>query len=235
MPTHKIYSKYASVGNDVLQSNTLSLKAKGLLGYLVSKPEGWDFSTRRISEEIKESRPTIISIIQELEEFNLVRREKQTTGRVIYHIYTSFELVKKHDQAMVKEFHRGKSLPLSNKEVKVKKSYLISKDIKEVKSPKSDSYGNFYVNELIRVFTKYKHHEPIDTQARREAWSLAVSMKSWIKKQMPEGVELSEEQMQSKFTEATEKYFAWSAKQSWFEPVKRMSAMRENFKLINNK
>lgn len=94
MPTHKVHSKYAATGNDVLQTNRISLKAKGLLGYLISKPEGWDFSSVRIANEIKESTKTIQTILRELELDGLLIREKLLNGRVLYHVYSSYELLK---------------------------------------------------------------------------------------------------------------------------------------------
>lgn len=122
MPTHKVYSKYAGIGNDVLQTDRISLKAKGLLGYLVSKPEGWQFSSVRIANEIKESKKTIQSVLRELELDGLLLREKLANGRVLYHVYSSYELLKepKVDNDSEQELLRAKMGHIS-------KNFLIEK------------------------------------------------------------------------------------------------------------
>lgn len=129
MPTHKVHSKYAAVGNDVLQSDQITLKAKGLLAYLISKPEGWDFAAKRMEKELLESYPTLLKILAELEGCRLLRREKLPNGKVLYHVFSSWELLEKPElnNATVKECHSGISLPISNKDkYKVKKRNIIS-------------------------------------------------------------------------------------------------------------
>jgi predicted transcriptional regulator len=123
MPTHKIHSKYAGIGNDVLQTNRISLKAKGLLGYLVSKPEGWDFNGDRISREIKEGRDSVYNTLKELERDGLIEREKQADGRVIYHIYSSYELLEVANDGLAKlgKSQVGKTRSISNPSFKEKK------------------------------------------------------------------------------------------------------------------
>ncbi len=118
MPTHKVYSKYATIGNDVLQTNKISLKAKGLLAYLISKPEGWQFSARRMALELKEGRESILSGLAELETAGLLRREKTANGRVFYHVYSSYELQKTPESGnpTVGFSHRGKTRPINKKD-----------------------------------------------------------------------------------------------------------------------
>jgi biotin operon repressor len=124
MPTHKIYSKYAGIGNDVLQTDRISLKAKGLLGYLISKPEGWDFSAKRIASEIKDGREAIWSAMKELESDGLIIREKQANGRVIYHVYSSYELLNEPNSGNASQVktQSGKIRAIYNPSLLVKKS-----------------------------------------------------------------------------------------------------------------
>lgn len=138
MPTHKIYSKYAGIGNDILQTNRISLKAKGLLGYLISKPEGWDFSSIRIADEIKESKKTIQSILRELESDGLLIRERLANGRILYHVYSSYELLKEPevDNDSEQELLRAKMGHISKQDNINKKEYILPKK-KELNSKNS--------------------------------------------------------------------------------------------------
>lgn len=67
---------FTQIPNVVIDSNKLSLQAKGLYCYLMSKPTGWIFSEGRISSQTKESRATISRILGELENFNMLERER---------------------------------------------------------------------------------------------------------------------------------------------------------------
>lgn len=84
--TKKISVPFTQVANSVLQDNNLSLKAKGLFAYIYSKPDGWDFSYVRMAEEHKESKNTILSVIQELEKQGYLKRKRLSTGRIEYHL-----------------------------------------------------------------------------------------------------------------------------------------------------
>lgn len=154
MPTHKVYSKYAGLGNDVLQCRNLSLKAKGLLGYLVSKPEGWSFSAKRIAKEIKEGYEAILSGMKELETVGLLVREKVANGRVLYHVYSSYELLNspESDNATVGKPHSGKTRLINNKEYRIKKKknkFIATEDVyKSLISFWNDRFGNRYSTSL---------------------------------------------------------------------------------------
>lgn len=52
------------------------MKAKGLWGYLQSKPDGWDFSADRISLECTDGRESILSGLRELEDGCYLQRIK---------------------------------------------------------------------------------------------------------------------------------------------------------------
>jgi hypothetical protein len=71
-----IKNKYGTTPVKLLNNEDISLKAKGLFGYLQSKPDGWRFSTEKIALQLKEGTKSIRSTLQELEEFGLLVREK---------------------------------------------------------------------------------------------------------------------------------------------------------------
>lgn len=72
----RIKSSYGVTPNNVLTSTELTFKAKGLFGYLQSKPSGWDFSSLRITYETKDGRDAIQAGLRELEETGYLQRIK---------------------------------------------------------------------------------------------------------------------------------------------------------------
>jgi hypothetical protein len=74
MPKLIIKNKYGIIPNEILNSKELSLSAKGLYGYLQSKPDGWRFSISRMASQLKEGKDAIRRAILELEKFGLLRR-----------------------------------------------------------------------------------------------------------------------------------------------------------------
>jgi hypothetical protein len=81
---------FGMVPNALLNSNKISLKAKGLFAFMNSKPDGWSFSVEKISFQCKEAKSSISEGLKELEDFGYLVRKKQSTGKsfiVKYHVY----------------------------------------------------------------------------------------------------------------------------------------------------
>lgn len=72
----RIQGRYGVTPHTILYSKEISLKAKGLYGYMQSKPDGWEFSADRIVLECKESRDAIQAALRELESAGLLIRNK---------------------------------------------------------------------------------------------------------------------------------------------------------------
>jgi hypothetical protein len=51
MKIEKAGVNYTQVSNVVLSNKKLSWKAKGIYAYLFSKPDDWDFSTKRMKNQ----------------------------------------------------------------------------------------------------------------------------------------------------------------------------------------
>jgi hypothetical protein len=75
---------FTQVGNEIFSNNRVSAKAKGVYCYLWSKPDGWDFSHIRISQEFSDGRKGILSAINELEDCGYLERKRQKDGRMDY-------------------------------------------------------------------------------------------------------------------------------------------------------
>ncbi len=67
---------FTMVANKLLSATNLSLKGKALYAYLISKPNQWNFSHRRISNEMKAGRDAINNVMNELEQLCLLSRPK---------------------------------------------------------------------------------------------------------------------------------------------------------------
>ncbi len=94
MPQIKVEkkNKYTQIENKLIRNRDLSLKAKGLLIYMLSLPDDWDYSISGLSAECKEGKSSIRSAIEELMEHryitrSLVRAENGTLGGYEYIVY----------------------------------------------------------------------------------------------------------------------------------------------------
>ena len=63
---------YTVMSNYHLRDRNLSYKAKGLLSFMLSLPEDWDYSLNGLVAISKESRDGIRSILKELQEQQIV-------------------------------------------------------------------------------------------------------------------------------------------------------------------
>ena len=66
----------------IWQDRAVSMKAKGLFGYMTTKPFHWDFSCKRISSEMRDSISTVQSAMKELEGHGYLNRIKLGSGRL---------------------------------------------------------------------------------------------------------------------------------------------------------
>lgn len=82
-------NSYTAMSNYHLRDKTLSYKAKGLLSFMLSLPETWNYSVKGLVAVSKENIKAISSTLKELEEHKyLLRIKKQSsTGRFIYKYY----------------------------------------------------------------------------------------------------------------------------------------------------
>ena len=67
---------YTVMSNHHLRDRNLSYKAKGLLSFMLSLPDDWDYSLAGLCSISKESRDGIRSILKELQEHHYIEIEK---------------------------------------------------------------------------------------------------------------------------------------------------------------
>ena len=86
---------YTIMSNIHLQDMELSLKAKGLLSFMLSLPPTWDFTVEGLTKVVKEGYDAVDSAIKELINHNYVFREESRREKgwfkYIYHIFENPE------------------------------------------------------------------------------------------------------------------------------------------------
>ena len=69
-------NNYTVMSNYHLRDKNLSYKAKGLLSFMLSLPEDWDYSLAGLCSISKEGRDGIRFILKELQEYHYLEIEK---------------------------------------------------------------------------------------------------------------------------------------------------------------
>lgn len=84
---------YVCIDNAVLENTKLSLKAKGLLAYLLTKPDSWEISVSHLITQSTDGRTAIYSAISELEELGYIKktRLRDESGKVLSFQYIVYE------------------------------------------------------------------------------------------------------------------------------------------------
>lgn len=85
----KRQTNYTILSNVGLEDTRLTFKAKGLLAYLLSKPDGWMVSDRQLATVGPDGRDAVQTALRELESFGYLvrRRENGAGGKWIHHSY----------------------------------------------------------------------------------------------------------------------------------------------------
>lgn len=83
---------FTVMSNYHFQDKEISLKAKGLLGLMLSLPSNWDYSVNGLVTIVKENKATVQSALKELEEHKYLKRTRvqDETGRFDY-VYDIYE------------------------------------------------------------------------------------------------------------------------------------------------
>lgn len=93
---------YTVMSNHHLQDKRLSLKAKGLLSYMLSLPDDWDYSLKGLTVGCKDGLDSVRTAVLELEEHGYVRCQKvrNAKGQIIDYDYQVYESPVEDDPAV---------------------------------------------------------------------------------------------------------------------------------------
>lgn len=146
-------SNYTVMANYHLRDKGLSFKAKGLLSYMLSLPEDWDYSLNGLASVSKEGIKAIKNIIGELKEqgylkINKIRKEN---GQYQYEY-----LIREMPEGIEPEYQKGYTVKgETEKDIQINTNKQNTKEQidKEDKSQKSSFF--YDLNSLTKALIKY--------------------------------------------------------------------------------
>lgn len=153
---------YTTVCNTHLRDKNLSLKAKGLLSMMLSLPDKWHYSVKGLEGICKESKNTINSVLNELEDNNyLVRRRRYCNGKISEWEYIIFENNENHDEELL----HLKNEDIENEDIEIqdienRDVYKITKELStnrlNTNEYKEKNIKKESVNSVIAEYTENK-------------------------------------------------------------------------------
>jgi len=171
-------SNYTIMSNFHLRDQNLSLKAKGLLSYMLSLPEDWDYSLNGLCAICKESEGAIKSTLKELKDNGYLVIEK-VRGEKGYFEYNYIIYEHPYNLEKSKENPEGKNPPVDNPKVendtqintkkqsikeKINKTNKINKTIAENETKDDFSISLKKHHSLTRDLVKRKYLEEDDVE-----------------------------------------------------------------------
>ena len=82
---------FTSIHNKLINDSKISLKAKGIMLYMLSKPENWKYNPKEIAKNSKDGLDSVYSGIKELIEAGYVSRVRHSDGTVDYFVFEDVE------------------------------------------------------------------------------------------------------------------------------------------------
>ena len=165
---------YTVMSNYHLRDKELSLKAKGLLSYMLSNPEDWNYSLNGLVTACKEGKDAVNSTLQELKhhEYLIIERCRRSNGKFeyIYHIFeVPFSKLPKNNDLPMMDFpgmvkpNMEKPTQLNTKELidkidktgkpEIKHNHL-TLEIINMNYISSEDSSSFYFDDLFESYLK---------------------------------------------------------------------------------
>lgn len=146
-------NNYTVIANYHLRDKELSFKAKGLLSYMLSLPEDWDYSLNGLASVSKEGIKAIKNIVTELKEqgylkINKIRKEN---GQYQYEY-----LIREIPEKIEPEYQKGYAVKGESEkgiQINTNKQNIKEQIDKEDKSNKSSFFSG--LNSLTKALVKY--------------------------------------------------------------------------------
>ena len=148
-------NNYTVMANYHLRDKELSFKAKGLLSYMLSLPEDWDYSLNGLASVSKEGIKAIKNIITELKEkgYLKINRLRKENGQYQYEY-----LIREIPEGIEPEYQKGYAVKgESEKGIQINTNKQNTKEQidKEDKSKKSSFFNG--LNGLTKALIKYDY------------------------------------------------------------------------------
>lgn len=78
---------FTTISNSIILDNSMSFKAKGLLIYMLSRPNNWNFKAKEIASNSKDGVDSVYSGLKELITSKYISRKKNYNGTLDYYIF----------------------------------------------------------------------------------------------------------------------------------------------------
>lgn len=161
----KIASRYATVPNELLNDNLISLKSKGMYAFIQSKPDNWEFSAEKISRLLREGLPSVKSALQELEENGYLCRRRYQNSKGFWEVEYILYENPKVENPMAGNLPLGNPTeenptigkPSNNNKQDITNKVLFSNPIKESKF--EDFFGINFSEKRQELFNKWFQHK----------------------------------------------------------------------------
>ena len=82
---------FTSIHNKLINDSRISLKAKGIMLYMLSKPENWKYNPKEMAKNSKDGLDSVYSGIKELIEAGYISRTRHSDGTVDYFVFEDVE------------------------------------------------------------------------------------------------------------------------------------------------
>lgn len=147
---------YTLMSNYHLRDKNLTLKAKGLLSWMLSNTDDWDYTVAGIVSVMKENRDAINSALCELEDYGYLTRQRvrDNTGKFTDVEYLITEKPITENPLLENPQQINTNI---NKELKEKNTL----STKEEQAPETKSYRNY--GEIYRDSINSEIREPLET------------------------------------------------------------------------
>ena len=175
---------YTTISNQLFKNKGISLKAKGLMGYLLSLPSDWNLSINGIVACSKEGRRAIGNTIKELISAGYIERiQIRDKGKFIGYDYFVFEQPKCCFAETDKSF-TDKGIQISKEVIKER---INKNTLSKSEKFKVDVFTYDYPKEILNDFYDY-WSEPNKSKTK-ERWQLQPTfeigrrLKTWAKRE----------------------------------------------------
>ena len=176
---------YTTISNQLFKNKTISLKAKGLMAYLLSLPNDWNLSINGIVACSKEGRRSIGNTIKELISAGYIERKQvRDKGKFIGYDYFVFEQPKcsfaETDKSLT-----DNSIQISKEVIKER---INKNTLSKSEKFKAEVFTYDYPKEMLTDFYDY-WSEPKSKTNNRMRWQyqptfeISRRLKTWAKRE----------------------------------------------------
>lgn len=170
----KIFDPYARIPNRILNETKLSWKAKGILAYCMSKPEGWEIRVTDLINKSSDGESSVRSALHELQDNGYCQgtQLKNSDGSIggYHYDFADYPFFKTpHVENPHVENHKHSNTDLSKTEIN-NNELLFNDTPKSFKRPKTIPF-----DEIVGIFAKLRPHKKFTRRQKYGATEKAIA------------------------------------------------------------